>query len=373
MAEKLKQRADGRYARQVTIGMKNGKPVKKTVYGTTQSEVNKKYRELLNSIDSGTDLSLEKMTVKQLCEQWFAVTKKGKLRSQSERYYTYNLPKIYAAFGDKRAKDVRDTDVIKLIGSVQEKGTIATAKNLLCLIRSVYNYAISIGLVFRNPCMLLSVEHETSVRRSLSELEKKRLERAELTVKERMLIDLLLYTGMRIGEALALTKSDIDFENKTITVNKTVVFNSDLPLIQHNTKTKAGMRQIPIFTPLFTTLWEYCLSCDSELLIARKGEIPYTYCGARHIFDCALSKAGITENITCHVMRHTFVSDCYRAGIPLKKTQLWVGHSSSKMTLDIYTHLSEQEQLDASDMNDFYTRKSNRKSTDDLEVKTFAN
>ncbi len=72
MAEKMKKRKDGRYARQVTIGMKNGKPVRKTIYGKTQKELEKNYRNFMSLKDKGIILQEENMTFRELSELWLA-------------------------------------------------------------------------------------------------------------------------------------------------------------------------------------------------------------------------------------------------------------------------------------------------------------
>ena len=65
---------------------------------------------------------------------------------------------------------------------------------------------------------------------------------------------LILYTGCRRGEALALTYEDIDFNKNTISVNKVVVFENGAPKIHHRAKSKSGIRIVPLLIPLKNVL-----------------------------------------------------------------------------------------------------------------------
>ena len=83
-------------------------------------------------------------------------------------------------------------------------------------------------------------------KRSLTDAEKELIAKADLSTKERTFIDILYYTGVRRGEALALTMQDIDLVNKRLKVNKNLVMKQTESEIKDSPKTAAGNRQIPI-------------------------------------------------------------------------------------------------------------------------------
>jgi integrase len=148
-------------------------------------------------------------------------------------------------------------------------------------------------------------------------------------------IQFLLYTGMRKGEALALTWADIDFEANTIRINKG--FSSTTQKIQ-TTKTKAGNRIIPLFD-------------NAKLVLDRmnKGK-PY-----ERIFDglnstslsttfTALCRKHLGIDTTPHALRHTFISNCYeKLHLDPLYVAYIVGHKSTDMTLGTYTHVSAEK------------------------------
>lgn len=81
---------------------------------------------------------------------------------------------------------------------------------------------------------------------------------------------LLFYFGLRRGEALALTKADIDLRQRTLTVNKTVVFEVNTPIIKVGAKSDAGNRSIPVPAHAVAFFKEYLKSVDT--FIPRKND-----------------------------------------------------------------------------------------------------
>ena len=77
-------------------------------------------------------------------------------------------------------------------------------------------------------------------------LEREAIKKADFTPQENTFAMLLFYFGLRRGECLALTKSDIDFKKKILTVNKAVVFDVNTPIVKTGAKSDAGNRTIPI-------------------------------------------------------------------------------------------------------------------------------
>ena len=100
-------------------------------------------------------------------------------------------------------------------------------------------------------------------KRALTELEKKAIKTADFTMQEKAFVLLLFYFGLRRGECLALTKADIDLKKKTLTVNKTVVFDKNTPTIKDGAKSDAGNRILPIPDSAESFLRDFLRSVDS--------------------------------------------------------------------------------------------------------------
>ena len=134
-----------------------------------------------------------------------------------------------------------------------------------------------------------------------------------------------LHTGLRIGEVLALTPNDVDFKNKTITVNKTKLTNGEVS----SPKTLTSIRTIEISDFIAKLLFDY---------ISNK----------RFIFN--ISYKTITRhlqplNINSHIFRHTHVALLIEENIPIKVISQRLGHSDINTTLSIYTHVTQNMKI----------------------------
>ena len=356
MAKKLKKRADGRYAKQFTIGMKDGKPIKKTVYGRTIQEVEKKYRDFLSLYERGIVLEETNITLSEFMHKWYTLKKKDYIQPNTKASYRSRFKRIEQSIGAMRLRDIRPYTIEYFLNDIIKEGNPSTAKLILILLKNVFDYAVSIDLILKNPCNGIHVSYRSKQKRILSEDEKTHIEQNPLTPKDRALLYLLRYTGMRRGEVLALTTEDIDFDKRMIRINKTLIDQGGRGVISHRTKTAAGNRSVPILNPLVIPLQDYlsALPRDQHYLFLNQNGNLYTANGGYWLMRHLRAVAGLGEDVTFHTFRHTFITECYQAGVSLKKLQLWVGHTDIQATLNIYTHLEEQILYDCEEINQYY-------------------
>lgn len=164
---------------------------------------------------------------------------------------------------------------------------------------------------------------------------------------------LLLATGCRIGELAALDWSDIDLEAGTITISKS--YSLELDLIG-DTKTKAGTRTISIDTKTVLMLKQY--KNRQRLIFLEVGSPAPTAVfstptndrlrrdNAQRTID-KYCKVLAIPRFTCHAFRHTHASLLLNAGISYKELQYRLGHANISMTLDVYSHLSQDKEKEA--------------------------
>ena len=167
---------------------------------------------------------------------------------------------------------------------------------------------------------------------------------------------LCLYTGLRLGELCALRWEDIDFEGKTLTVNRTVQriavpgHMTKTILLETPPKSESSKRTIPLTPELLQILSQF------------KGKNPYVFGGEKPLdprtmqyrFKKILKEAGI-ESRTFHTLRHTFATNCVENGTDVKALSELLGHSDVKITLNRYVHPtmdSKRKQIGA--LSDFY-------------------
>lgn len=177
---------------------------------------------------------------------------------------------------------------------------------------------------------------------------------------------IMMYTGLRRGELLALTWPDINLADRTVTVNKSVEFHDGVPHVKASTKTNAGMRVISIPEILAVYLSD---QPKSSLLVfpSATGQI-VSESSWRVMWDDYLReidkkfgspKVGKSSlltipHFTAHWLRHTYATMLYMAGVDVLTAKDLLGHSDIKTTLGIYTHLDTKFKIRSVDkLNDY--------------------
>ena len=158
-----------------------------------------------------------------------------------------------------------------------------------------------------------------------------------------LLFALLMYTGLRRGEALALRYEDIDREQRIIRVHSHVVNVAGAAIEEDGAKTPAGVRTVPLLDPLAALLPK---KKRGLLFPGPDGGVmqPNDYASAYKRYSAA---TGIT--CTAHQLRHYFCTIAYDAGVEPRDLMEIMGHSSIQITLDIYTKIRASRQKATAD------------------------
>jgi integrase len=154
----------------------------------------------------------------------------------------------------------------------------------------------------------------------------------------RSLFILLFYSGMRIGEALALEKSDIDGNTVTITKTRNRKWHITPP------KTKSSVRTISLPDIAMSALKEVCRRMPGTKLI-----FPVTYTTCLHHFRRAVSASGVRP-LTIHALRHAHASILIAKGVPITAVSKRLGHTSPQITLSVYSHATKDSDKIVVDM-----------------------
>lgn len=155
------------------------------------------------------------------------------------------------------------------------------------------------------------------------------------------IIRLQLFTGMRIGEVLALSRDNINLKDKTINIEKTVTRDkNDKPILGKATKTESGIRTIPI-TPFIEDTIKYLLNIN---VYNKYNLVFYNYKNDSVLCPSAINsyitrinkKYNIAEKLHTHMLRHTYATRFIEAGGSAKVLQKLLGHSKIETTLNTY-------------------------------------
>lgn len=360
---KYKKRPDGRYMVNIKIGFdENGKQKYKSIYGKSIREVDAKVTDFRSLMNKGIIVDDEGMTLGAWSEKWLKAYKEDKEHNTYAMYE--NCVKNHI-----KKSDVADTvlskitalDLQTLINERLKKGNKRTAEILRMTLRQIFDQAIQNDLVYRNVASHIKIPTvKAPPKRTITQTEETAIEKAELTNRERAFLYIGLYAGLRRGEILALSQGDIDFEESTITVSNTLVFKVNEGILKDQPKTSAGHRTIPMPSKLSSLLQAYTKSLDSLYLFTTNDSY-MSKSGFRRMWESIISKLNDTlkpkeesgqeqqdkpkviipaiEGLTPHILRHTYATTLFKAGVDVKTAQRLLGHTNVKMTLDIYTHL----------------------------------
>lgn len=381
--KKKGERKDRRIQVTLTIGVKpDGSPERKSFYGKTRTEANRKRDEYkakmaIGIIDSkisvadwvDTCLRLYRTNVNPAYAKGDAVP--------------YN--RLKAALGKKQVAEVREADLQALINKLDGTSSSNIKKYYQAFFR-VFEKARTNRLIFINPAEGLDLPEGTKgTHRALERWETDCILKNWNQHRCGLWAMLMLLCGLRRGEMMALRWENIDMEKKQLRVREVAVIASNKSKIEERAKSISGLRVLPICGPLWEALNTVpadkriglvCVSVKGEqisgsaydrgwdgfnLAMQRilNGE-PVVQQGRRETLETKIAKAEkegrqyIIFDTLAHDLRHTFATALYDADVPVKAAQYYLGHADVRMTLDLYTHLSqEREKTSRSQIVDF--------------------
>jgi len=357
----ISQRPDGTWWARISLGKdENGKQRRRAFYGKTRKEVQQKLTAALNEVNLGAYIEPSKLTVAQWMDIWLKEYKYNTVKSQTYAdYCSLDKCNIRPKLGAVRLKDLRKDMVQRFVNEMSERGlSPSTTERVLRVLSGALKEAVESELISKNPATgITSPKGIRLERRVLTKDEQLRfIEAAKLDERGEIFI-LMLGTGMRIGETLALTWDDVSFDNAEIRVTKTLVENScnthgirKRSVTFGTPKTKASYRTIPLLPQLVEMLRQLQSkqkSCMREMggafddhnlvFCSRFGNVLYGVDMNKRLKRIA-EKEGIS-GLHTHCLRHTFATRGLENGVPLKVMQEILGHADLSMTADLYTHV----------------------------------
>jgi integrase len=365
------QRKDGRWASDVSLGYENGKRKRITLYGQTRNDVHEKLTDYLHKQQKGEVIPTGKKSVGEFLDQWLEDVVKPALRPRTYSSYEEAVRlHIKPALGHLRLSKLTGQHVQRFLNRLAEKesATVKKAKlspRTVAYNRTVLRMALTVAEEWR-----LIPSNPAAIRVRLARVEPRKIE--PMTVDERLalikavdgdrlsaLFLVLLFVGLRKGEALGLHWQDVDLESRKLHVRLQLQrINKELVLT--SPKTEKSQRELTIPAPVIVALRAHRQRQREERMAAGSvwqdtGLVFTTVVGspvdprnAKRVLDRLLKNAKL-PHCRLHDLRHQFASNMLACGVDLKIVSDCLGHSKLAITADTYAHVSQELIRDAMD------------------------
>jgi integrase len=260
--------------------------------------------------------------------------------SYEQTFRTHILP----TFKDKKLATIKPLDVQTWIGRLSEGGVspATTSKAYRCL-RACLNDAVALEEIEKNPCGR-KIQLPRPRHRELAFLEPFDIDILldRIEGPERQLIMILAQSGLRLGEALALTWRHLDLAKNQITVERSWSAAGGF----QDPKTRTSRRAVQMMPRLNQALQDYYASQgmpgpDSLLFSTGNGK-PIDPGNLRRLFYRALEECNL-KHVSLHSLRHSYASFMLASGASIVALQRSLGHADATMTLNTYAHLIPED------------------------------
>lgn len=335
------------------------------VWDGTYNDDGTKHRKVLRSKKSSRDLEnmvkdferdvqerkyirTSEINVLDYSRKWMDVYKSSS-EGNTQAMYRNIIDKHINALHDVKINDLAKIHVMMVLNNAVGKSR--TQEQILMTLKQVVRSAISDKLLAANLYSDIfdgiSLKKIRNEKRPLTESEKKAVFKADLQPMHKAFLYIIYGCGLRRGEALALTRFDLNFKSRTITINKSLAFDGNNPYIK-STKNEVE-RTVPVPSQVIFFLESYCqglkkpeLFCTTGKRFITKSSYDKMWASIIRSLDAA---GGECNDLTAHVFRHNYCTNlCYQIPmISIKKIAELMG-DTEKMVIEVYNHIILQKE-----------------------------
>ena len=361
----VRQRKDGRWEGRVVIGYdEKGLPKTKNVLAKTKRECQEKLKQLRETVTGPrTEKVRSEMPFGEWLDFWYQTYVKPQIRPTTQANYEAKIYQhIIPELGKIPLNQLAQKDLQQFYARMKTGGGLirteqfgkglsdSMVRGLHAACRSALEKAVQEELIRTNPAVGCKLPPKRG--REMQVLGREELQRFLIQAQAEGYFELFLLdlcTGLRRGELLALQWTDLDIENRTLSVTKQVNrINGELVVSPPKTRNSVRTLALP--------------QQAVDLLIAERKKHPrnpylfpspktgtmYDPDAFRRTHDKILKAIGV-EHIRFHDLRHTFATLSLKSGVDVKTLSGALGHYSAGFTLNTYTHATAQMKQDAAD------------------------
>lgn len=338
--------------------------------GESVSQFNKRFMNYRADIENGRYYAASKMKFSVWYQCWIEeyksyTVKVSTINTYNNVYHTI----IEKPLGNIWLSDLRVDILQKFFNNVAKKYSDIKIDQTYAVCNQALEQAYKNDLIPSNP--MTKINKPKSITGKIKERTILTREQQDLFLKYAdnsyfcPLFRFALSSGMRIGEILALTWDDVDFEKEEISVDKTLYQDREVQaLYTTDTKTTKGKRKIPFLNNVESLLHKQRKSqLERQLLMGGSYRNEYNLVfpskTGKYVYASSVNVAiGVVikhihsdghefpSRFTCHSFRHTFASRAVECGVSTKVLQEVMGHSSFMITMDLYVHVLDETKHD---------------------------
>jgi len=349
----------------------NGKPIRKQFIGTHKDDAIKKRDDYLANLKRGLSVGFDKLSFADCFAAWFEDVHSRKLQLSSRRRYLIDIKHRIepSTLMQMKLSEIKSLHIQRHYNQLSDAGTsVDSIRNTHKLLRCFFTYCEAQDMVVKSPLRKGAVtlperkEIKADKKEFLTETDIAMVFEDAQNNPSSFIFVFLMFTGLRVGEASALTFKDINFTTNMISVSKSVGYltiDGEYKPVISTTKTKGSTREIPI-SPEIRGLLKRHIKLEQEkysecgMLLFSKENILFssttcTYLNGRNVRRSweRLCKRLYIEETTVHALRHTFCSLLAANGVSIQAASELMGHSNIKITQSVYTHIRTEEKIRA--------------------------
>ena len=309
------------------------------------------YIDQHSDLDQATD-----MLVDAWFDYWIGIKKQtvrpNTVRNYSERYER----NIKGVIGNKLLTDVKPIHCQKIFSDMADEGyKTTTIYQTRIALYNMFEFARENDVLIANPCkksLKSDMGKPSDKKEALTIDAQKKFLEAVVGYSYENQYRFVLQTGLRTGELIGLKWSDIDFENRTMKIERTMEYRYKVGEWRVGPpKSKSGYRTIPLTDEAICILENQRSKNKSLKLVPMEWKDIVFLCRKgtpvkNSTYDTGLFKycdrVGIPR-FSMHVLRHTFATRCIEGGMKPKTLQKILGHSNICITMNLYVHITEDE------------------------------
>ena len=347
-----KDRTSGLWTGTIELGRgTDGRRKRKSVRAKTKAEALRKMHQVRAEIEAGLPVTDRTQTVSAYLAWWSENVLPGTVRDTTADGYRWVLRRyVEPHIGPKRLVELRPEHVLQMLRELERQGLSAnTRRQARSVLRRALSDAVRYDVIGRNVAEFVKAPPKTSTKSKevFTIEETRRLIDAARGEGTELAILIALTLGARRGEILGLKWADIDLDEGTVDIQRTLKRRNHHGLVLDEPKTASGRRKLPLTQALTASIRSHRLRQnkarlkageawqEDDFVFTSKIGTPIEPRNFGRAWKSLCERAGVPA-YNFHTTRHTAATTMLNAGVPLESITKVLGHSSVATTADLY-------------------------------------